>query len=144
MAVALAASLQADLEEITEPRGRQGIFGYLRSAREAIKRIPVRITPTRDPALYDLVVIGTPVWAASLSSPVRAYLIANRDRLGDMAFFCTMGGRGSANVFAQMQKLTRRPPRDTIAVTDREITSGVCWARLEAFAATIAPFVPTT
>lgn len=144
VALALASSLQADLEEITEPRSRQGIFGYFRSAREAIKRIPSRITPTRDPSAYDLVAIGTPVWAGSLSPPVRTFLTTNRDRLSEAAFFCTMGGRGSEKVFAQMQELTRKPPRGTMAITDREIASGALSGRVETFAATIAPPVPAT
>ncbi len=162
VALALAHALNAVTEEITEPRSRSGFFGYLRSAREAMRKQPATITPTRDPSPYDLVLVGTPVWVGSLSSPVRAYLTANRDRLKDVAFFCTMGGRGDAVTFAQMQQLIGKAPVGQLTVTDREITSGghrYEWVgyvpglekphaynpsegylkRIEAFAATFAP-----
>jgi hypothetical protein len=68
-----------------------------------------------------LVVIGTPVWAWSVSSPVRAYLTANKDRLPEVAFFCTLGGKGSETAFAQMQSIVGKPPRATCAITGREV-----------------------
>ncbi|MHC2382978.1 flavodoxin family protein [Bradyrhizobium liaoningense] len=86
VAQSLSAALSCDSEEITEAGSRKGIFGYLRSAVEARRQIPSRIAATvRDPSLYDLVVIGTLVWAWSLSSPVRAYLLANRSKLPAVA-----------------------------------------------------------
>ena len=93
---ALAQALGGEMEEIVEPRGRTGIFGSLRSAVEAWRERPSAIAaPKRDPSSYDLVVIGTPVWAWSVSSPVRAYLTAMKPRLPDVAFFCTLGATGS-------------------------------------------------
>ncbi len=142
VAHALAAALHANVAEITEPRSRRGIIGYLRSAREAVQQIPSMIAPSKDPSPYDLVLVGSPIWAAALSSPVRAYLMGNRDRLGDIAFFCTMGGHGSDTVFAQMQALAGKPPRASLAVTDRDIASGAFRSQIEAFAVTVAPPVP--
>lgn len=139
VAEALAKAMHADVEEITESRSRRGILGYLRSAREAIARIPATIARTKDPSPYELVIIGTPVWAGALSSPVRAYLVANRASLADVAFFCTMGGRGADQVFEQMRALTRTPPRARLAVTDRDIATGTYRSQIEAFASTLAP-----
>jgi hypothetical protein len=79
-------------------------------------------------------VIGTPVWAWSVSSPVRAYLAANKDRLPDVAFFCTLGGNGSDTAFAQMQEIVGKPPRATCAITAREVASGREGQQLAAFA----------
>ncbi len=80
--------------------GRLGLFGSLRSAEEAWRERPAAIEPPRrDPSSYDLIIIGTPVWAWSTSSPVRAYLTAMKARLPDVAFFCTLGASGRARVF---------------------------------------------
>ena len=95
IAEALAAELKCDAEEIVVTISRTGLLGIMRSLIEAMRQRPASIKPTRfDPSSYDLVVIGTPVWAWSVSSPIRAYLIENGKNLPLMAFFCTLGNRG--------------------------------------------------
>ncbi len=79
VAQCIAAALQCDSEEIVEGRSRSGILGYLRSVIEARRQTPARVAlPVRDPSTYDVIVVGTPVWAWSVSSPVRAYMVANQ------------------------------------------------------------------
>ncbi len=122
---ALAPQLKCDVEEITANQSHTGFIGIVRSLIEAMRHRPARIAPTsRDPSSYDLVVIGTPVWAWSVSSPIRAYLINNRNNLPQVAFFCTMGGRGSESTFAQMQDLAGKPPRATAAFTTPQVLAG--------------------
>ncbi|RQH13912.1 flavodoxin [Bradyrhizobium sp. RP6] len=134
VAQSLSAALSCDIEEITEAGSRSGIFGYLRSAMEARRQIPSRIAATlRDPSLYDLVVIGTPVWAWSLSSPVRAYLLANRPKLPAVAFFCTLGGAGSDQVFGQMRELVGKQPLHCLSITARDVASANDAPRLATF-----------
>jgi flavodoxin len=112
IAEAVSEALNCDLDEIVEAKSRAGFFGYMRSLVEARQKRPSVIAPAkRDASSYDLVVIGTPVWGWSVSSPVRAYLMANRDQLPEVAFFCTLGGAGGANAFAQMQGITGKIPR---------------------------------
>jgi hypothetical protein len=107
IAMALSATLGASVEEILEDRGRAGFLGYWKSIIEARRKHLPDILPARnDPSSFDLVVIGTPVWAWSVASPVRAYLTANKDRLPAVAFFCTLGGKGGETAFAQMQALS--------------------------------------
>lgn len=97
VAEALSAELHCDRKEIVEETSRSGILGYLQSVIEARRQVPSRMVVANsdhnDPSIYDLVVIGTPVWAWSMSSPVRAYMVANKARLPAVAFFCTLGGR---------------------------------------------------
>jgi len=136
--MALAAALGSTVEEILEDRSRDGFLGYWRSIIEARLKHPPRILPARnDPSRFDLVIIGTPVWAWSVSSPVRAYLTANKDRFPAVAFFCTLGGAGSETAFAQMQGIVGKPPRATCAITDREVASGGEEPRLAKFAETL-------
>jgi len=67
LAEALANALQADIEPITDRENRSGIFGYLRSVAESLQKRGASITPMNtDPASYDLVVVGTPVWGLVL------------------------------------------------------------------------------
>lgn len=135
VATALSATLGSSIEEIAEARGRGGFLGYWRSIIEARRGQLPDIMPARnDPSSFDLVVIGTPVWAFSLSSPVRAYLTANKDRLPAVAFFCTLGGTGSETAFAQMQGIVGKSPRASCAITARDVASGGEAAQLAKFA----------
>jgi hypothetical protein len=64
IAEALSATLKCDLEEIIEPKPRTGFLGYMRSLLEASRKRPSTILPRKhEVSSYDLVVIGTPVWA---------------------------------------------------------------------------------
>ena len=134
IAQALSEILECDLEEITEPTARTGFLGYIRSLLEARRKRPSVVAPKQhDVSSYDLVVVGTPVWGWSLSSPVRAYLMATASQLPEVAFFCTLGGRGSENAFAQMTAIVGKKPRAVCAITQREALSASHAERLVAF-----------
>jgi menaquinone-dependent protoporphyrinogen IX oxidase len=130
----LANALGADIDAIEEAESRKGFFGYWRSVGEARKRLAAPGAAARlDPSGYDLVIVGTPVWAWSMSSPVRAYLSANRARMKDVAFFATMGGSGARSAFAQMQAILGKAPVATLTVWQREVRPGFYAPRAQAF-----------
>lgn len=136
IALALAKLLDADVEQIEEYRRRSGLFGFLRSLVEAVRQRRAEIVPTRcHVGSYDLVIIGTPVWAASVSSPVRSYLELNRGQLPRIGFFCSLGGRGAESAFEQMRVLAGKTPIAECAITAREVQHGKYGERLAAFAA---------
>lgn len=111
VAKAIAHDCGADLERIREVRSRRGLWGYLRSAREAMKERPAEIRrPKLDPADYDLIVLGSPVWVGHVSSPMRRYLADNAGKFSRIAVFVSEGGRGGTKVLAEMAALAQRPP----------------------------------
>ena len=121
----IARGLGADFEEIREATDRRGVLGYIRSAFEAIydRWVPID-SLTRDATQYDLVVVGTPVWNASLCAPARAFLAANAHRLPKVAFFVTEGGRGARRVFGQMAEVVGAQPIATAAFMQRDVDHG--------------------
>lgn len=138
VAEALAELLEGDIEEITEKKGREGWRGYLRSLLDGIEKRPSLTARWKlDPTTYDLVVIGTPVWAWSLSSPVHAYLQSYKGRIRASGFFCTHEATGSDSVFAQMKQLLRKSPRAVCAITSSEVAENAFKPQLEAFAAAL-------
>jgi flavodoxin len=133
VAQALARRLSADLEDIHIVQPLDGVPGYVMCAIEAIAGLAPALRPARrDLAAYDLVVIGTPVWFWSLSSPVRSWLEANPLRGKRFAFFCTMGSAGASCVFATMQQLTGSKPVAILALTDAEV-GALAEAKLDSF-----------
>jgi menaquinone-dependent protoporphyrinogen IX oxidase len=134
----ISRALACDICPIEEDKARQGLLGYLRSAYEAMTRKQATITQlARDPRQYDLIIIGTPVWGWSLSSPVRAFAERYRDRLARVAFFCTMGGLGAEKAFGELQKVLGRMPVATLGLTDGEIDAHKDAQKVDRFAAAL-------
>jgi flavodoxin len=118
----LAAELGADVEEMVDTKGRRGIFGWLGAGKDASQKKTTVIGPlAKDPAAYDLVILGTPVWAGTMASAVRTYIMQNRDKLKKVAFFCTMGASGQDKTFAAMAELCEKKPLATMSVKAEEV-----------------------
>ena len=117
-AAELAVRLNADFEAITEPVDRSGATGCVRAMIDTLFAREVAVNPLqRDVASYEIVVIGTPVWAGSVSAPVRSWLSANRRRLPHVAFLCTQHMRGEATAFREMATLAGKQPVARCAIT---------------------------
>jgi flavodoxin len=131
---AIAARCGADIEVIDDSRNRAGFWAYLRSAREAIKQISIEIRPpVHRPGDYDLVVLGSPVWAGHMCSPMRAYLGAESSQLKCIAICCTEGGSGGDKVIDEIARLCGQAPVAVMRVQDRELGSAGFERKLEQF-----------
>jgi len=135
VAEAIAAALDAELEAIEDVRSRRGIIGWLRSGREAWREQPAEIQPVgKDPSDYDLVVLGTPVWAGRMSSPLRRYIIDQAGRFNRLAAFCTLGGGGGDETLDQVATLCAQTPVARLMVTAGEFKSSAWRDKVAAFA----------
>ncbi len=124
VAQAIAHSLKCDIEEIHSSVEMHGKLGYLRALAAALRGKVAPIEPvSRDLSAYQLIIIGTPVWAASVSSPIRAFLDKGGPRLPEVAFFCTLGGHGAGRTFRQMRELCAKPPITVCAITAQEVAT---------------------
>ncbi|HYL22741.1 MAG TPA: flavodoxin [Gemmatimonadales bacterium] len=134
VAAALAQALGADLAELKDTTNRAGLLGYLRSGLDAALGRLTRLEPlSKDPTAYSLVVVGTPVWNASVSSPVRTFLVQHGAALRNVAFFCTFGARGANRALAQMAEACGTQPLATMAIRDRELESPFARTRIGEF-----------
>lgn len=139
----LAARLGGTASPITEPRSRLGLLGYARSAVEASFGLDAAIVASPvDPARFDLVLIGSPVWAWHLSSPVRAFARSQSASIRRCAFFCTMGGAGAEKAFAELERCLGQAPLATLALTDREIDGERHESKIESFVAALRSRAP--
>lgn len=75
VATQIAAALDADVEELRDTKKRSGPIGFAAAAKDVVlgKHVPIE-PPQLNPADYDLVVIGTPVWANTMATAVDSYL----------------------------------------------------------------------
>ena len=135
----IASQCNADIEQIRDVDQRSGIWAMISSGREAMFNRPTRIQPSKtDPGQYDLVILGTPVWAWTMSSPMRAYLNQHAGRFKQVAFFCTEGGSGGERTFRNMSTLVNKPPLTTLELTEADLKRPAEENGLQAFIGTIA------
>jgi flavodoxin len=118
----LAHKLNSDIEEIIDKDKRKGLVGYIRSGRDAVRKRKTDIELTKNnPDEYDLVIIGTPVWAFTMSAPIRTYLMENIGKFKKVAFFTTQKGKNEQKVFKDIKKIINISPKAKIFITTREV-----------------------
>ena len=118
----IAEILNCDIEEIYDTKNRNGFFGYIKSAIDAMrKKLTTLEKINKNPEIYDLIAIGTPIWVSSMSTPIRTYLVENKEKFKKVAFFCTEGGRGGEKCFKNMAKLCDKTPIAILELTTKEI-----------------------
>jgi flavodoxin len=138
VAEAIAVALEADLEIIEDTFNRDTGLGRPRSAIEGLLGLRSSITPPKhDLSEYDLVVVGTPVWAARLSSPVRAYLSQQRASLKRVAFFCTQGGIGGKWALQNMAKVSGQRPIARMIIYASQLNKPVTEEKIAKFVSEI-------
>lgn len=121
----IRSSLSCDMEEILEPRGRKGFFGFIRSCYQAVfKKLSEIKEPERDLSDYDIVIIGTPTWAGTMSTPVRTYLTTEKNKIREAAFFATSGNGKEQRIFRAMEKLVGKKPVAALMIGEKKVKSG--------------------
>jgi len=131
---ALVQTLNCDSEELLDNKKRSGPLGFMRSARDArAKKLTMLAEIKHDPAVYDLVILGTPIWGGTLSSAMRTYIATNKAKFERVAFFCTQGGTKSQPLFDEMEALCEQYPVNTLALQRREVKAGAYQEKIREF-----------
>jgi flavodoxin len=120
----IARQIKADTDEIIDLKDRsRKIIGWFVAGKDASMKKPTKIKYKKSPDKYDLIIIGTPVWAWTMTPAIRTYLNENGDKLKTkakkLAFFCTCGGQ-KGKAFEEMESLSKKP-RATLTIKDRDI-----------------------
>jgi len=89
----IAKGLSADIDEIEDKKSRKGIIGFLRAGYDATRGKTTEINFSKNPANYDVVIVGSPVWNGRVTPAIRTYLLKNRNSIKKIAFFVTCASR---------------------------------------------------
>jgi flavodoxin len=112
VAMDIAAGLGADVEEIIDKKNRAGILNWFLSGRDGMKKLGTEIAElAKDPAQYDLVIAGSPVWGWNIVPAVRTYLEKNKDKIKSYAFFVTSGNTDSQKLAGYFQEIMNQEPQ---------------------------------
>ena len=125
VAVSVSKALGCDIEEIKDIKGRKGLFGFLKSGREAMgKKLPEILYVCSQKTAYEILIIGTPIWVGTMASPVRTFITHEKGKLHRAAFFCTMEGKDEQRAFSDMEGILGTKPVCTLAIQNRLVKSG--------------------
>jgi len=102
----IAKHLNADIDDILDKKDRSGIKGWLGAGKDTLFKKPTTIENRKDPSKYDLVIIGTPVWAFTITPAIKEYL--SKYNFNKVAFFYTHGGIPD-KTFNKMEKFSKKP-----------------------------------
>lgn len=117
----IASKTSADIEEIKPKKDYQGKLGYARGGKHAIQEKIIDLEPLKyDPADYDIVYLGAPVWASRAANPLITYIKLNEGKFTNVRFFITAGGSGFDSTIKQLEKWTTEPQK-TLTLTTKEV-----------------------
>jgi flavodoxin len=132
----LAARLGCDIDPIVSTGKWEGVTRWMACGKAGMKKELTELEPPKlDPAQYDLVIVGTPIWAGFISAPTRTYLHENKGKLKRVAFFLTCGGEEYEKGFDDMETVAGQKPVAKLAVRARDMKAGKYSERAGAFVA---------
>jgi flavodoxin len=121
-AEAISDILKCDKEEIFDIKSREGITGFLSAGSDAnLRRLTAIKEIKNNPSLYDLVIIGTPIWSSNVSTPIKTYLSLYQEDFKKVAFFCTRLSSDPKKIFDDMKNLSQKTPLALLELTSREV-----------------------
>jgi len=134
----LTNSLGADIEEVFDTVNRSGVFGYMRAGKDAISKKLTIIKPLiHNLSDYDLIIIGTPVWVGLMATPIRTIITEQKDKIKQVALFCTQGATNTQGALADMTKLLEKQIVATLEISTKEVVNNNFTEKLNKFVSEI-------
>jgi flavodoxin len=101
----IASALNSEIRKIQEIGKRQGITGFIKSGFQAILGYASELKPMDfNVSGYDLIVIGSPVWASSPAPAVNSFVKEAGLKGKKVVLFFTLGGTGSQGAIDKLKQ----------------------------------------
>ncbi len=122
IATKIRDELDCDLEEITDGGKYNGKIGYMKGGMNATMGRTSEIDPvSKNPADYDLVIIGTPVWASNMATPIYTYLLQYKNQIKNLASFCTCISGGYEKTLENIGEVTGKSQIATMFLNAKDV-----------------------
>ena len=122
IAETIQKKLDCDIEEITDNNKYSGKLGFLKGGMNAAMGRTTDINPiSKNPSDYDLIIIGTPVWASNMATPIYTYLMKYNSEIKNVASFCTCMGNGYEQTLKNFSEVCGKEQISTMFLTAEDI-----------------------
>ncbi|MDY0382657.1 MAG: hypothetical protein RBS20_02850, partial [Atribacterota bacterium] len=64
----------------------------------------------KDPVQYELIIVGTPIWAGNMSTPILSFLKEYKEKINKFAFFSTCLGSDLNKILLYMEHIIPQKP----------------------------------
>ncbi|MCJ7471743.1 MAG: NAD(P)H-dependent oxidoreductase [Actinobacteria bacterium] len=131
----ITKQLGADMEMIIDMKKRSGAFGFITGAIDALKRKETEISGIKkDPSKYDLIIVGSPMWAGNMPPAIRTYLNKYKANIKSVAFFATSGGPSQGKIFEKVRSFLDRELISLMGICTKELNDdSIFEAKLSSF-----------
>ncbi len=130
----IASELNCDIEEIKPKVNYDGKLGYIRGGKDAMSAKIIELEECKfNPADYEIVYLGVPVWAGKSANPMISYIKENENSFNEVKFFVTAASTGFDGTFKQLEKFVGKAPLKTLTLTTKEVKRDKYKEKLDIF-----------
>ena len=106
----IAKSLNGDIVELKPKKhyANSGFKKFLWGGKSALMKETPELESYDNNLDYDLIIIGTPVWAGSFAPPIRTFIKDNSLEDKKVAMFACHAGGGAKGCFEKFKKLNEK------------------------------------
>jgi flavodoxin len=136
----IAEHIGCDIDEICPEENYSGVLGFLKSLLHAgLNRHPRIQQPKKEPSDYEVVILGTPVWAGKAAAPVKTYSEEHKHKISALALFCTKSSSPHEGVFSEVEDILNKKGEAYLAVTRKELDQDCLKSKVKTFIEQVFP-----
>ncbi len=126
IAESISGKLSCDIEEVVDLKNRGGPIGWLSAGRDAGNKSLTKIEkPKKDPEPYNHVILGSPIWNGSISTPIRTYMTENKHALGNTSIFITGDASDNSKLVLDVEAILGKKPVGFLSLNKKlDVDSG--------------------
>lgn len=102
----ISEQLNADLCEVIDKKHKQSKLIYLKGGAASIREKLTEIDVPKSIENYDLIIVGSPIWAGKITPAIRTFISTNDFSNKKGAFFVTLGGDKPDKSIRNMRETT--------------------------------------
>ncbi len=129
----IVQDLGCEIEQLFDTKSRKGPIGYMRAGKDSSTKKLTELKPiANNPGAYEMVVIGTPIWAWKMSTPIRTYIQMYKNKFTNVAFLITCINKPS-DTLQEMETLCGKKPVSTLLLMKKDFKEGTDSAKIQKF-----------